>query len=612
MIVKGDPDALRALARQLSACTGPLAKVAGDMRMAAGELPSLWEGAAGTAMAGRFSEVSIQAGMSGPELDDGAGIALGYAHQLDDFITRELSLRRRAGTIAVSGYTCWVDEDGGLHPSLQDLLDALRADAYTSGGIAAPGQLEGRVDALRDAYGQVERGFADLGLEYRAVASRADESLAQVAARIAPKLRAAASIVVSSSDAAFVRAAAGDLKRLTPAQLVALFKVLSPAEAKALARKEAALIGGIDGMPVEYRSIANVALALADQARVESVMRADGLSLSDLEWLDPADLAKLGLTADDLTRYRNAKACLDGMAKDAGKTAGALVYLWIYDPMAFGGKGRAAIAIGNPDTASHTAVCVPGLDSNLGNYLGNADATRLWWEANRADPGSHTAVVQWMGYDAPDFEHVADTDAARDGAKLLASDMAGLRASHIGVDDVTVIGHSYGSATVADAAVSDGMRPTNIVLIGSPGTDKAKSARDLGIPTSQVYVGSASKDPVTFAQADTGGLKLGSLGLGNDPAKAGYGGTRFQAEAVDRDSGGLLDTANHSRYYDSGSESLYNIADVVTGNGQHILADGMTAPGRTVAVTLQVGIAVHPTHEVDPESSRTPTGGHYH
>jgi hypothetical protein len=138
-----------------------------------------------------------------------------------------------------------------------------------------------------------------------------------------------------------------------------------------------------------------------------------------------------------------------------------------------------------------------------------------------------------------------------------------------------------------------------------------------------VYVGSASGDPITFAQTDAHGLSVGSLGLGNDPAKASYGAIRFEAEPVNRNVGGSglqgvvndvtgANFANHSRYYVPGSESLYNITDVVTGNGKHILTDGMHAPGRSVADDHVLGVPMPFHHEVDPEATRTPTGGHYH
>ncbi|PZS32535.1 MAG: hypothetical protein DLM58_09660 [Pseudonocardiales bacterium] len=52
-------------------------------------------------------------------------------------------------------------------------------------------------------------------------------------------------------------------------------------------------------------------------------------------------------------------------------------------PHAFGGKGRAAITLGNPDTATHLAICVPGLDQKVDGYMGNTDAVLLSRDAER-------------------------------------------------------------------------------------------------------------------------------------------------------------------------------------------------------------------------------------
>lgn len=54
-----------------------------------------------------------------------------------------------------------------------------------------------------------------------------------------------------------------------------------------------------------------------------------------------------------MTRYANATRVQQGLDQNAEHT-GAPTLLWIYRPEAFGGQGRAAIAIGNPDTADDT------------------------------------------------------------------------------------------------------------------------------------------------------------------------------------------------------------------------------------------------------------------
>jgi pimeloyl-ACP methyl ester carboxylesterase len=141
-----------------------------------------------------------------------------------------------------------------------------------------------------------------------------------------------------------------------------------------------------------------------------------------------------------------------------------------------------------------------------------------------------------MGYHTPDSlldPHVGQPTLAREGGSLLARDVNALGMTHTGASHVTVIGHSYGSTTVADAAAGSGMHANNVVLVGSLGTDLAKSAADFHLlQGGHVYVGSASSDPITHlggVQEHVPGTGV-TVGLGNDPAVEGYGSTRFKAE----------------------------------------------------------------------------------
>jgi len=52
--------------------------------------------------------------------------------------------------------------------------------------------------------------------------------------------------------------------------------------------------------------------------------------------------------------------------------------------------------------------------------------------------------------------------------------------------------------------------------------------------------------------------------MGNDPAEDDFGANRFPAESVHRGNGWNI--ADHTRYYDDHTESLYNIANIVVGD----------------------------------------------
>lgn len=252
-------------------------------------------------------------------------------------------------------------------------------------------------------------------------------------------------------------------------------------------------IGNLNGVPVSARSDANIAVMTRDLNRVRDIATRYRTSVDDVL----GDPAKYGLSAGDITRYRNAdetKKGLDHNARNDPRNPSP-VYLFAYDPMAFGGKGRAAIAIGNPDTAKHTAVIVPGTSSSVkGGWLhdNHDDALNLFNQAKAADPNNPTAVIAWMGYDAPnDFTdpRIATPMLARIGGAALAEDVNGLWVTHLGVgQNVTVLGHSYGSTTVADAFALGGMHANDAVLLGCPGTDLAHSAASFHLDGGRVYV----------------------------------------------------------------------------------------------------------------------------
>jgi hypothetical protein len=153
---------------------------------------------------------------------------------------------------------------------------------------------------------------------------------------------------------------------------------------------------------------------------------------------------------------------------------------------------------------------------------------------------------------------------------------------------VTVIGHSYGSTTVADAFAASGMHANDAVLLGCPGTDLARSAADFHLDGGNVYVGSASTDPVGYIGTapeyahDWLNRELGypaglNAGLGLDPAGDQFGSIRFDAEVAGRDG---LDTNDHSHYYDMGSESLRAMTHIATGESDQLAGEGLLADGR--------------------------------
>jgi Alpha/beta hydrolase len=406
----------------------------------------------------------------------------------------------------------------------------------------------------------------------------------------------------------------------SPEQVKRWWGSLSEEQKRLLIDQHPQELGNLDGIPAEVRGQVNLAVMADDLRRVEDAARQYGVSPEGLRdnALNNVDNdvftnpGKYGLSATGITRYQNAVKTNQGLDHDKGTNPDhpRPVMLWAYDPLAFNGKGRAAIAIGNPDRARNTAVIVPGTNSSVkGGWLfdGHNDAINLYDQSSKADSSNSTAVIAWMGYDAPEFnfqhpdQAIADPSKlqqvgtpwmARQGGALLAADVNGLSVTHDGSipSHVTVIGHSYGSTTVADAFANSGMRANDAVLIGCPGTDLAHSAADFHLNGGKLYVGAASTDAISWigesgssvpnAINDALGDPVGPLaGLGADPAHAGFGSVRFRAEVAGSQS--VVPWFNdHSHYYDMGSEALHNMTGIATGHGDNLANEGMLAPPR--------------------------------
>ncbi|MDG4667361.1 alpha/beta hydrolase [Mycobacterium sp. 236(2023)] len=402
-----------------------------------------------------------------------------------------------------------------------------------------------------------------------------------------------------------------------PADVKQWWDSLTEEQRQELIAEHPPILGNLNGIPAEARDPINVAVMDDDLDRVENVANQHRVSADEVA----KNPGRYGLSETDITRYDNAKKTSEGllhqMTRDGElkgpdgqprrysdispeerlRLDGRPTMLWAYDPQAFDGKGRAAIALGNPDKATNTAVIVPGTSASVRDgWLSDNhnDAINLYDQAKKVDPANPTAVIAWMGYDTPESftdPNIANTGLARTGGDALAWDVNSLSVTHdTGIPQhVTVAGHSYGSTTVADAFANSGLQANDAILLGSPGTDVAQSATDFNVDGGQVYIGDASTDPVGWLGQmgntlpgdlnDSLGNMMGpSAGLGTDPAFEDFGATRFRAEVPGAD---MIDPADHSYYYTAGSESLNSMTQIVTGNGANLGELGMTAPPRT-------------------------------
>jgi len=393
-------------------------------------------------------------------------------------------------------------------------------------------------------------------------------------------------------------ALAAELRRLgTDTDAVnAWWRGLSQAERNALMISDPDLVGNTNGIPTGDRDEANTS---AVQRDIEHLLgkQAAGEELSDSEqrWLENARSIELAVANARTAEY--AELDIDA-------------FVMSYQPHAFGGDGIAAVAYGDPDTADHTAVYVPGIMQDGTQIDENGlQALNLYEETLGSMAGEDpprtgsVSTIAWIGYDSPNFNpestmpwdlidsggdvsHTVTEANAQAGGIALSQFVDGLNSTHTGGDQphLTVIGHSYGSTTSSYAAAG-GMDADSLVLIGSPGASEGvHHASDLTMPEGQVFVGAADNDPVSWLGGEDGllpGTWDDSLGLGADPAQHDFGATVFAVDNGQEFHGaGLVTTGfmeNHTNYFDDGNPALASMADVVSGNSDAVVDTG----GRT-------------------------------
>ncbi|OMC09408.1 alpha/beta hydrolase [Mycobacterium sp. SP-6446] len=407
---------------------------------------------------------------------------------------------------------------------------------------------------------------------------------------------------------------------------------LKPAEQQEVLAAHPDQIGNLNGVPVVDRSAANEHVMNADIHLVEDAAASHHVSIGAVT----NNPTEYGLIGDAKTRYDNAINVRAGLnaysSPDNAEHSGQRppTYLYAYQPLAFEGKGRAAIAIGNPDTAPNTAVLVPGAsqsvhasDASDKGYFAvqTSQAQNLYVESNRANPGHPTAVVAWMGYDDPanGLTAVAFPDpnasAERAGGNLLAQDVNGLWATHQGPSHMTVVGYSSGAIVTSDAAAASHMHTNDMVLLGPVITDQAHNAADFHLDGGHVYVGQASNDAnAHFGHEWLNGLStMAGLGGEADPIAPDYGATRIKAETPPSYNSPFYYTPEaHLHYFDPGSESLYATTDITSGNANQLAADHMLAnPEKLVPAPGRAGWEGLQTVK-DPETNTGVQDDHYH
>ena len=358
----------------------------------------------------------------------------------------------------------------------------------------------------------------------------------------------------------------------TPQQNAQWWRSLTREQQNAILATSPDLVGNLDGVPAHVRDAANRARLVTERDRLDREIAATTARLASAEQKPPYKTYE-GVEVPNPEAIPLRRELAELTAQQAALQAvertisGGNRQLLLLD-LDGGEAPRAAVAVGNVDTADHVAVFTPGLTStvakNMEGYTGDMVGVVQTGERLLSNAPGHenetVAGVAWIGYDAPQWGTLAEPDrsvalpiAAQHGGADLALFYDGINASRPYSDPhLTALGHSYGSTTTGYALQRTTTAVDDAVLFGSPGLGTS-NVRDLHVPEGHVNVIEARRDWI----ADLGAF-------GTDPNHLD-GAHRLSAHEETADGVTLAESTGHSRYLIPNTASQYNIAATVTG-----------------------------------------------
>ncbi|MCT2582905.1 alpha/beta hydrolase family protein [Actinophytocola gossypii] len=341
----------------------------------------------------------------------------------------------------------------------------------------------------------------------------------------------------------------------TPEENAAYWRSLTPEQRDRLARERPELVGSRDGFPTTHRDIANRILLDREKAAL----------LAERDRLLDHMAGKPGPHSAELMMLAEIDEELGGIGVIESRLDRGY-YLLGFDTRGRGEDATAIIAHGNPDTAAHVATYVPGAESGFGELdrlMRESDA--MYASANSADPANPTsAVITWLGYDAPDTVLHAVSPAYAEAAKGALDDFQhGLRATDEGEPaHHTVVGHSYGTVVTGYAARDEHLPVDDVLVLGSPGMG-VRTAAELNIPDDRVWVLENNDDLIADTESH-----------GADPGDDAFGARQLSADPEGRQPTRLWEIdpreirEQHEDYFypkDGRDPAYHNIGDVIAG-----------------------------------------------
>lgn len=320
-------------------------------------------------------------------------------------------------------------------------------------------------------------------------------------------------------------------------------------------------LGGLDGIPADVRDRANrTQLATIIAAAEEWGATAEQVPFEQLS-------SQVGDRIAAIIRNRVSRFALTILREwiDRPSPVAGLEYLLLDFNVL--GDGKAVVSLGNPDLCDNVAVFVPGAFTAADEALD--DYTRI--DAMAADAASRdgnrkTAVVRWLGYDAPDgnVPDAAGPRSAEAAAMALDRFVAGLRVTRDGPRTwITMVGHAYGATVIGVADRERRLVADAMVFVGAPGVGVAQADK-LSIGADRVW---ATAAPGDLIEKTPPGL------LGPSPTGTGFGAKVFTCAdtgrqpwwlamfGVGRDAVGA-----HNGYWNPGNPARDNLTAIVTGD----------------------------------------------
>ncbi|MFF1878598.1 alpha/beta hydrolase [Leifsonia sp. NPDC058230] len=223
---------------------------------------------------------------------------------------------------------------------------------------------------------------------------------------------------------------------------------------------------------------------------------------------------------------------------------------------------RAAISVGDLDKATRVTYIVPGMGTNVAGdmdrfVLGARDMREAQEKAT--DTQGEIAVLAWLDYTPPggmDVAGVGHEPLAKAGGERLSSALRGLESVHSAyavADEVSVVGHSYGTAVATLALMS--ASADHLVMLGSAGVpNQIDDADSLKVPRGEVFASQGHRD----GWAPTGQV----ISQRQDPTAPSFGAHTFSSEASFDDSGSKLnEVSQHGLFAPSASDGEYGYLD---------------------------------------------------